>query len=193
MGRELGCKTTGCMLGMLVVFLFFWGMFSVTEREAKKLKALAQRRAAEDAKSDLPLLYVTVQRYAQENGGMLPPMSSPEAFKAALVPRYLDIDDVLKNKRDKSLYLPNAALDGRRVAGLPAPGAVALLGEASESPQSHKRWAMFADGTLREVDAAEWSAATKPLPPIGKGGAAKPSPAPAASPAGKPAAGMPLG
>lgn len=109
----------------------------------------------------LPLLWSAARRYAVDHGGQLPPMQTPDAVRAALVPRYLDGTGVFQSPRGEKQYLPNPALSGKPLKSFAKPAETVAFYEPLDAagPEAKKRRAvLFLDGNLRTVTPSEWDA-----------------------------------
>ena len=158
--REIGCRTVGCGLGMLLVLSFFGMMMNVANTS---LRDAVKKRAAMDARRDLPLLHQGITRFASARRGTLPSLETPGSLKAALYPAYVTDEETFRNQRDRKAYQTNPSLAGKTLAEakrlLPKESA-ALLYEASPNALGLRR-VLLLDGTIREVYASDWEAFRK--------------------------------
>jgi len=167
---------------MLAVILCFWGMLSYTEREMKKMKTAVRARSGREAQDDLALLHAALSRYADAHAGRLPSALGAEgALRSALSPEFVSSDEAFVNRRDGLEYPSNPRLAGGSWAEV-SPAAYGgaqtpLAWEATFSESSARKWVLFADGSLREVDGDGWARLLPGLTP-----APSATPTPSASP-----------
>ncbi len=168
-GHEAGCKTTGCVVGLVLVIAFFVGLLNmahdVADKARKKRATVSATASDADAELDLPLLGDGIRRYAGDHADALPPLQTPDALSAALYPRYVADADTFVNARDNAPYMPNAALSGKKRKAFPHPETVTLLSEATPSPTTGARRVLRLDGSVAVTPSERKDATPQPSTP----------------------------
>ncbi len=168
-GRELGCKTLGCGVAILIVLFCFGMMLSATEKVAKRAREKRAARGAQTAGQKLQAVAISVASY-EASMGHLPPTTSPAVLSAALSPKFLTDTGVLIDGATGKPFTPNPAVSEKKRSAFASPQDVYLL--ASGPNAVGARTVLLLSGETRGVGAREWDALTTPR---------MPSPAPGAS------------
>lgn len=125
MDSVVGRKAWGCAVLLTVTFLAFYSLLTATKRLAHRAKEKRAQVAAPLAAQNLQGVAIALAAYGAAHGSHLPPLTSPDALRAALVPRYLHDTAVLTDPRTELTWVPNAALSEKQV--LPAIASEAVL------------------------------------------------------------------
>lgn len=157
-GRELGCKTVGCGIAILIVMGCFYGMMVSSQSLARKIKEKRTAQKRQTAAQNLQLVAIPVGSYEAATG-RLPPTTSPAAFRNALSPRYLSDTSVLLDPATGKPFLPNPAVSAKDRSAFRGRD-VPLL--ATEPDTQGNRTILLLSGEVKEVYAATWESLTAP-------------------------------
>ena len=180
-GREIGCKTLGCGVAVLIVLVSFYGMLAATEKIAKKAKAKITARNTQTAILNLQAVAISFASYEAATGH-LPPLTSPDALKNALSPQYLNDTSVLIDPQSHKPLIPNAIVSEKKRSAIHlSPGNVFLL--TTEPNTSGIRTVLFLSGQVQAVNPSLWNALNAPETPLpAPAGTTKATPSPVPSP-----------
>jgi hypothetical protein len=171
----------GCFVSAIAVFAFFAFLLNSAQDmadEAKRARTPQSQIEVDGARSTtapdptaevveaarLTALLSAVRRYAKDHKGLLPPMESPEAVRAALFPAYVPGEGVFQTSHSQRAYLPNPALSGKLLKSFASPSEVIAFYEPLDpiEPEREKhRAVLFLDGSLRRLTPPEWDVLRK--------------------------------
>lgn len=175
-GRELGCKTVGCGIAILIVMSCFYGMMVGSQNLARKIKQKRTAQKRQTAAQNLQLVFIPVGSYEAATGH-LPPTNSPDAFRNALSPRYLSDTSVLLDPATGKPFLTNPAVSGQKRSSFSGQITPLLVTE----PNSRGvRTVLLLSGEITEMSTARWESLTAPRTP-------RPAPAGTSTPEASPA------
>ena len=158
---RVGCRelALACVMVSVVTGLLGWVAVS----------APWVRRRPSVCRSNLHMLSMSLQMYAEDHGDRLPPAGS---WQDAIFPDYIDTADILKcpdDDRDHECsYAMSRSLSAARLDDIPEPPATPLLWDAeypTEVPSfrhdGHLN-AVHADGRAARMSRSEFEVATQP-------------------------------
>ena len=175
-GRELGCKTIGCGVAILIVFLCFYGMIATTKNIARRVKEKQAIKHSQTATQNLQMVSIAVASY-EAAVGHLPPTTTPEAFQNALSPAYLNDTSVLSDPGTNKPFSPNPAISEKNRFTLRG-HTVPLL--STEPNTQGIRTVLLLSGEVTQINTKAWELLTAPRKP-------QPAPAGKSTPGASPA------
>lgn len=147
----------GCGVALFIVLFAFYGMLFTTEKVAKRKKEQLAMRRAQTATQSLQIIGITLSSYEAANEGKLPPMTTPDLFKGALIPNHLTDTSMLIGPRDNQPFVPNPVLSGKKRTEIKTPSdQTFVVAEATANPAGI-RTVLFLSGAVRDVTEPEWA------------------------------------
>lgn len=129
-------------IGIMITALYSLVIASVVISTADRVRDKARQRSSV---SNLKQIGLALGQYVQDNDEMLPPMETPEQFKAALYP-YVKSNPVFVQTGKDVPYSVNSTLSHKSLADVPPQTEVA---EETVASFDHKIARLYLDGTVR--------------------------------------------